>query len=478
MHSLVASGYRLPFAAASFDLVIGQAILHHLGDKAAVAEELFRVMKPGARAVFGEPLGDSLALERLRRWVPIPSEAADDPDQWATQFKHHEVGPFRRWFVVDVEEFQLLSRLDRMVAGERARAWLGRLDRRLLAAFPALRRYARTIVVELRRVAPPGPARPSISVVVPTLNAWPDLARCLGALLEASATYRSSGGTVEVVVVDNGSTDGSYERLKQDFGTRVRVLREPGVTISRLRNRGAEIAQGSILSFVDSDCAVPPEYLMEVAAVLGSGSAEACGSPYQLPASARPIERTWHDLHVDRAEGVVSYLPAGNFAITRDAFVRSGGFREDLVTGEDAELGQRLTANGVRILRTERVRSVHHGNPRSLGAFYRQQRWHGLGQFGTARAGALDRPLTMTFVHLALLVAAAVGALGAPGLLLRAASLLVLPWLVPAATVTYRAARGGAVRGLLLPLALYQLYYLARIEALWRTVTGFEAPRR
>ena len=116
-----------------------------------LAAELHRVMKPGALAVFHEPFGNSLLLERLRRLVPVPSGSPDDPDQWKHQFKYADLEPFRGHFSVAHTEFQVLSRLERIFPGSRVRNALGRMDRALLSSVPVLRRYARAIVIELRK---------------------------------------------------------------------------------------------------------------------------------------------------------------------------------------------------------------------------------------------------------------------------------------------------------------------------------------
>jgi len=147
----VGSLYAMPFGDAAYDAVIGQAVLHHCGDKARAARELQRVLRPGGRAVFAEPLGNSLWLERLRRFVPVPSEAPDDPDQWRTQFKHRDLAALRPWFEIEVEEFHLLSRLDRLITAPRFLDWMRRIDQRLLRHLPPLRWFARSIVIECRR---------------------------------------------------------------------------------------------------------------------------------------------------------------------------------------------------------------------------------------------------------------------------------------------------------------------------------------
>jgi 2-polyprenyl-3-methyl-5-hydroxy-6-metoxy-1,4-benzoquinol methylase len=145
-----ASAYELPYGDAEFDGVIGSAILHHLGDKVRFAEELRRVMKPGAVAVFQEPLGNSLVLERARTFVPVPSMSPDDPDQWKQQFKYKDAEAFRRAFSVEMFEFHLFSRLDRVISSPAVITALEKIDSFLLRFVPFLRRYARTVVLRLQ----------------------------------------------------------------------------------------------------------------------------------------------------------------------------------------------------------------------------------------------------------------------------------------------------------------------------------------
>lgn len=149
----VSSFYSLPYKVACFDAVIGQAILHHVRDKRRVAEELYRVMKPGAKAIFCEPFGNSLWLERLRLLVPVPSAAPDEPEEWRKQFKYRELAPFQDLFEVDYQEFHFVSRLDRVISSERVREWMGQLDLSLFQKLRWLRPYARDIVLEFRRPA-------------------------------------------------------------------------------------------------------------------------------------------------------------------------------------------------------------------------------------------------------------------------------------------------------------------------------------
>ena len=149
-HFFVASGYSLPLGDNSYSHVVGQSILHHLSHKEVLARELARIVKPGGIAVFSEPFGNSLWLERLRLMVPVASQAPEDPDEWEHQFKYKDVLDFQG-FTGTATEFQLLSRLDRVFPARRLVQWLNRLDGWLLSHVGFLRPYAREVMVKLIR---------------------------------------------------------------------------------------------------------------------------------------------------------------------------------------------------------------------------------------------------------------------------------------------------------------------------------------
>jgi SAM-dependent methyltransferase len=142
----VASAYDIPWPDGAFERVAGQAILHHVRDKTKLAQELHRVMAPGARAVFHEPLGNSTVAERLRWLIPVRSQA-DDPDHWKDKIKYDQLDPFRELFSVRYQEFEFLYWLARLFP--RAGPSLRTVDGALLRWIKPLRRYARAIVIEL-----------------------------------------------------------------------------------------------------------------------------------------------------------------------------------------------------------------------------------------------------------------------------------------------------------------------------------------
>lgn len=145
------SMYEIPAPNGHYDLVAGQAILHHVRDKRRCAREIRRVLKPGGLAVFREPLGNSRWLERLRLLIPVPSGAPDAPEHWKDQIRYQELDAVRSIVAVSWREFHLFSRLDRVLKSERILSAIASLDMLLLDRFRFLRPYARAIVIEMRR---------------------------------------------------------------------------------------------------------------------------------------------------------------------------------------------------------------------------------------------------------------------------------------------------------------------------------------
>ncbi len=304
------------------------------------------------------------------------------------------------------------------------------------------------------------------SVIVPVRNKASVLPVALGSIVEALAGRSDA----ELIIVDHGSTDGSSELLRAIAPT-ARIVPVDIGTAALARNRGAAVATGAFLCFIDADVRVPADYFDRLAAVLDETGADAAGCTVTVPRREGWIARTWDLLHAPRSDGWRGWLAAANFAVSREAFGRVGGFAERLVTGEDAELCVRLTTAGVRIFEALRLQAEHLDNPASLAAFFRKEHWRGLGMLGTIRRERLDRPTAMTIMH-ALLLGSAIGVAvqASPG---RAAVIApALAFVAPAVTVAYRRVNNRVAAPILGSLLLYQLYYLARLAALARLTLG------
>ncbi len=140
---------ELQFPDNSFDRVVGISILHHV-DLHKAALELARVMKPGALALFIEPLGESKLLDFLRNYVcrihhgQIRDVDAEHPLTYA------DIRAFGEKFRgCEFREFQLTEMIARLT-GDRLTRVLGlrALDELLLRTFPALKRFCRLVVIQ------------------------------------------------------------------------------------------------------------------------------------------------------------------------------------------------------------------------------------------------------------------------------------------------------------------------------------------
>src|SRR4051812_39855832 len=98
---------------------------------------------------------------------------------------------------------------------------------------------------------------PQVSVIVPVRNGGSDLRE----LLEKLSAQTLPRERFEVVVGDDGSTDGSAAGL--DDGTWVRVVPGPPLNSYAARNRAVHASRGAVLAFCDADCRPEPEWLEE-----------------------------------------------------------------------------------------------------------------------------------------------------------------------------------------------------------------------
>ena len=311
-------------------------------------------------------------------------------------------------------------------------------------------------------MANPREQAPAISVIMPVRNAMKYLPRSIAGLIRAMEQRQDT----ELIVIDNGSTDGTREWLARQAVPRLQLLVAPELTVGALRNRGASIARGEYLSFIDADCVVPPDYFHRAMTALNASGADAVGCYYQLPPNPTRLELAWDDLHAPRREGFVHLLNAGNFLIRRPAFERAGGFSASLVTGEDAELGLRLQRLGFSQFETPDMVAVHIGNPTTLRQFFRKELWHGRGMFGTFRLNVLDKPVWMTLAHLLAMISALLIVVTKRFSAASVLGFFLLLLVVPVAAVTYRASGRRRVRYPVLSVLLYFLYFSARVCAL------------
>lgn len=296
----------------------------------------------------------------------------------------------------------------------------------------------------------------SVSVIIPVKNQELLLRRTISELGAHDLD------DVEIIVVDNGSTDRTRE-VAADCGAIVHCA--PDANVSELRNRGAEAATAPTLAFLDSDCVPRRGWLRACRSALSAG-ASIVGHPYDLSSDPSPFEREWCSLSADASDG--TWLPAGNMIIDRSAFEAVGGFDPSLHSGEDQDICRRIREIGGTVVVDSSFRVRHEGNPQRLRDMFRSEVWHTSSLIAQARATGPSKLLVASSVsaigHLAAVVgvarrSTALGGFGA------GAVAAVLGMTMLRRRHNIRDLR-HAVRG----VWYFEVYYLAKIVGLVREV--------
>ncbi len=227
-------------------------------------------------------------------------------------------------------------------------------------------------------------AWPSVTVVVPVKDRADELRRCLLSL----ARVRYPEDRLEVVVVDDGSTDPSAA-VARSLGARVVPSGGAGRGPASARNRGAQEARGELLAFLDSDCTASPGWLEELVPAFDAPEVAAVGGRVEGMNCATRLDRyeaAMSSLSLGRRELTgrggddTFYLPSCNLLVRRSAFSEAGGFREGMHVGEDVDLTWRLRDRGLRIAYLPRG-WVYHEHRNRFGAFLRRRF-----EYGTSEA--------------------------------------------------------------------------------------------
>ena len=197
----------------------------------------------------------------------------------------------------------------------------------------------------------------NLSVIIPAFNEADYLPSTLDSIQLASEHLQSRADVnVEVIVVDNNSTDGTAEVAEAMGAT---LVGEPVQGIGRARNRGAGVAKGDILMFVDADVAVPPTLFEAIYTAMSDpacvgGGVEVEYRPRRLV--IRLYLRGWRQLA--RLTGMVQ--GATQFC-RRSAFESARGYDENVWMGEDVNFFWSLkklakeTGQRVHVVRSPKV---------------------------------------------------------------------------------------------------------------------------
>lgn len=212
-----------------------------------------------------------------------------------------------------------------------------------------------------------------ISVVMPCFNARRFVEHAVGSAL--GQDY----GNVELIVVDDGSSDGSRQilaRLASAHAGRMTVLHQANQGPYPARNLGLRHARGSLVAFLDADDYWAPECLRKLHDALQSANADLAYCGWQNVGEAAAGKEPYVPPDYAAADAIALFLRGCPWPIhaalsRRSLLDKVGGFSTRLFSSMDYDLWLRVLAETRRIVRVGEVL-----------AFYR---WHGEGQISSVK---------------------------------------------------------------------------------------------
>jgi glycosyltransferase involved in cell wall biosynthesis len=192
-------------------------------------------------------------------------------------------------------------------------------------------------------------AQPKISVIIPARNEE----RYIGGALD-QLSLQDCSNVYEVIVVDNGSSDGTADKAVS-FGAE--VVREDRKGTQFARETGRKKAKGEILAYLDADCIPPRNWLKNGAAYFDDAAIAGVSGPYDYY-DAKFFYRLFSGIIHRRIFPYLHYLIhdalqagammiGGNAFLKAEAMERIGGFDTSIAFyGDDADTGCRLAASG------------------------------------------------------------------------------------------------------------------------------------
>jgi GT2 family glycosyltransferase len=208
------------------------------------------------------------------------------------------------------------------------------------------------------------------SVVIPTYNRREELGHCLDALAQQTLLPPM----YEVIVVDDGSTDGTSEYCgTRTFPSRLACISTPNGGAGKARNAGIPLARGRYIAFTEDDVIPDRDWLSNALKVLEDGTIDVLEGRTTYLHTGREVRRF-------EKNRIPSFIPC-NLFVRKAVFDRIGGYdpafydaATHLYLREDADLGFRILDAGFRVELAQDVRVAHPPQFTTLGECFRHAR--------------------------------------------------------------------------------------------------------
>ena len=212
---------------------------------------------------------------------------------------------------------------------------------------------------------------PHVSVIIPTHNRIDRLKRVLAAL----ECQNYALGDFEVIVVSDGSSDGTDEYLRTiTTPLRLHAMMQSNQGVAVARNSGMRRATGEIVLFIDDDVVPTPQLIVEHMRIHSAHADDAIVLGPMLTPEGFPMSRwvRWEQAMLTKQYDAMrdgKYAPSarqfytGNTSLARTHLLASGGFDENFRRAEDVELAYRLADRGLQFV----------FNPAAIGYHYAER---------------------------------------------------------------------------------------------------------
>ncbi len=214
---------------------------------------------------------------------------------------------------------------------------------------------------------------PFLSVVVCSYNGSRTIDECLTGLLKLDYPY------YEIIVVNDGSTDGLPERVKK---FPVKLITTSNQGLSHARNTGLQHARGEIIAYIDDDAFPDPHWLHYLAHAFIHSAHSCIGGPNIAPDDDGLIAKAVANapggpVHVLLTDELAEHVPGCNMAFRRQDLIRIGGFDPVFTNaGDDVDICWRLQQAGYTIGYHPSA-LVWHRRRNSVKAYWKQQKGYG-----------------------------------------------------------------------------------------------------
>lgn len=220
------------------------------------------------------------------------------------------------------------------------------------------------------------------SIILPTYNRLSQLKLALKSI------FNQEFVDYEVIVVNDGSSDGTEEYLKTLTMPKFKCVRQDNNGPAAARNAGIELSRGKYIAFTDDDCIVPPNWLSSFKYIFESNGVDLIGGAVQNSNKKNIYSEVSQHItnffveYLNQESKSSTFLTSNNIAYRADFLKKVGGFDERFrkAGGEERALNWKIICNGGKSVYAPDI-IVEHDHEMVVARFVKQQLNYGIGSF-------------------------------------------------------------------------------------------------